>query len=168
MHKEKLERLLKITSAHQSETGLSDNLRRRLAEVATYVLLNVWWKSDELTPTRALQDLADAVQAKLDRGLTSRVLQSDNDISEVKDLIGKIMSLIDVLQVSQIGGDVLNSPSVQFEGGILVEIGVERIKTGVEQIQDGVGQVQDGINEVARSVDDINKVRIPSSLQAPN
>jgi len=50
-----------------------------------------------------LHDLANAVQAKLNRGLTSRVLQSDNDISEVKDLIGKIMSLIEVFQVSPSG-----------------------------------------------------------------
>jgi len=36
-HKEKLERLLKITNTLQSETGLSDNLRGRLEEVAKYV-----------------------------------------------------------------------------------------------------------------------------------
>ena len=140
-----------------------------------------------------MQALANAVQAKLDRGLTSRVLQSDNDISEVKDLIGKIMSLIDVFEVSP--SDVLFpiSPSVQFEGGILVEIGVEHIKVGVDQIQhgvdhikngvdlvkgeveqvkggveevkDGVGQVQDGVAEVARGVDDINRVRILCCLR---
>jgi len=37
-HKEKLERLLKITNTHQGETELSDNLRGRLEEVAKYVL----------------------------------------------------------------------------------------------------------------------------------
>jgi len=58
------------------------------------------WVIDGLTPTRALQDLADAVQAKIDRGLTSRVLQSDNDISEVKGLLSKIVSLIEVFEVS--------------------------------------------------------------------
>ena len=36
-HKEKLERLLKITNTHQGETELSDNLRGRLEEVAKYV-----------------------------------------------------------------------------------------------------------------------------------
>ena len=60
----------------------------------------LWWRIDGLTPIRALQDLADAVQAKLDRGLTSRVLQSNNDINEVKDLIGNIVSLIEVFEVS--------------------------------------------------------------------
>ena len=98
-----------------------------------------------------MQDLANAVQAKLDRGLTSRVLQSDNDISEVKDLICKIMSLIEVFEVSPSGVIVLNSPSVQFEGGILVEIGVEHIRTDVKQVKDGV--------------DDINKVRVPCRLR---
>ena len=94
------------------------------------------------------------MQARLDRGLTSRVLQSDNDISEVKDLICKIMSLIEVFEVSPSGVIVLNSPSVQFEGGILVEIGVEHIRTDVKQVKDGV--------------DDINKVRIRSLLRALN
>ena len=60
----------------------------------------LWCIIDVLTHSRALQDLADAVQVKLDRGLTSRVLQSDNDINEVKGLIGKIMSLIEVFEVS--------------------------------------------------------------------
>ena len=41
-HKEKLERLLKITSTHQGEIGLSDNLRGRLEEVASYVFLRLW------------------------------------------------------------------------------------------------------------------------------
>jgi len=99
-----------------------------------------WWRGDGLTPARALHDLANAVQAKLDRGLTSRVLQSDNDINEIKDLIGKIMSLIEVFQVSSSGVLFSTHRSIQFEGGILVEIGVEHIKI---------------------SVDDINKVRTP-------
>jgi len=60
----------------------------------------LWRGIDLLTSTSALQDLADAVQAKLDRGLTSRVLQSNNDINEVKGLIGKIVSLIEVFEVS--------------------------------------------------------------------
>ena len=37
-HKEKLERLLKIVATHKGETGLSDNLRERLEEIAAYVL----------------------------------------------------------------------------------------------------------------------------------
>jgi len=52
-----------------------------------------------------LKNIADAVQAKLDRGLPSRVLQSNNDIGDVKDLVGKMMSLIDVFEVSS--SDVL-------------------------------------------------------------
>ena len=40
-HKEKLERLLKITNTHQGEIGLSDNLRGRLEEVASYVFLRL-------------------------------------------------------------------------------------------------------------------------------
>jgi len=43
---------------------------------------------------------------------------------------------------------------VQFEGGILVEIGVEHIRTDVKQVKDGI--------------DDINKVRIRSLLRALN
>jgi len=60
--------------------------------------LSVW--SDGLTPVSALQAIATAVEAKLERGLSSRVLQSNTDIGEVKDLVGKMMSLIDVFQVS--------------------------------------------------------------------
>jgi len=47
--------------------------------------------------------------------------------------------------------------NIQFEGGILVEIGVEQVKSGVEQIQSGVEQIQDG-------VDKINRVRSPAVL----
>jgi len=57
--------------------------------------------NDALTFTSALQDLANDVQAKLDRGLTSRVLQSNHDIVEVKNLVEKVMSLIDVFEVCQ-------------------------------------------------------------------
>ena len=56
------------------------------------------------------------------------------------------------------------SSNTQFEGGILVEIGVEQVKSGVEQIQSGVGQVKDGIEQVQDGVDKINRVRSPTVL----
>ena len=99
-HKERLEGLLKIAITYQDETKLSDNLRERLQGIAAYVLQFALRVGGELTPASALEDIACAVQAKLNRGLPSRVLQSNNDIiGEVKDLVSKMMSLIDVFEV---------------------------------------------------------------------
>jgi len=74
------------------------------------------------------------------------MLQSDNDISEVKNLLDKTMSLIDVLEVSM--SEVLFSAHRMQLEGVPVEIGVDHIKA------------QHVVDEAARGVDDINKVRI--------
>jgi len=49
----------------------------------------------------SLERLAACVEAKLERGTTKRVLESNGDVVEVKDLLVKISALIEAFLVSQ-------------------------------------------------------------------
>ena len=89
-----------VTRAYGDRNLLDPNLKLRLDNIVTWVdQRHVYIHL--LTYSRStFVQLAASVEAKLERGTTRRVLESNADVAEVKDLLVKLSARIEAFIVS--------------------------------------------------------------------
>ena len=95
----KLAHLHKIAIAYGKEKGLDGKLQKRLEEISGYAPSPNECDCVLMLLCSALNQLTAFAQAKENRGLVIRVLESNEDVATVKSLLEKVSSLLDVFQV---------------------------------------------------------------------
>ena len=104
----KLAHLHKIAIAYGKEKGLDGKLQKRLDEISRYFVLHNERDCALRFVCSALNQLTAFAQAKENRGLVIRVLESNEDVATVKSLLEKVSSLLDVFQVRALTSRLLH------------------------------------------------------------
>jgi len=89
-----------VTRAYGDRNLLDPNLKLRLDHIVTWVSPRRSYVHALIYLKSTFAQLASSVEAKLERGTTRRVLESNADVAEVKDLLVKLSARIEAFIVS--------------------------------------------------------------------
>ena len=98
----RLAHLNAVSSAYGKRNHINPSLKQRLDSIAMCVNIFCRFSGDRCNFLRfsSFERLAVCIEAKLERGTAKRVFQSNEDIAEIKDLLGKISARIEAFLVS--------------------------------------------------------------------
>ena len=115
-----------MTEALSKRGTLDSNFKHRLESISQCVATHIDLISSLIRKNSTFQALTACIEAKIERGMARRVLESRADVDEVNDIMTKITMRIEAFIVSaaypsDFGGVHVLS---QYESMIHVEIGV--------------------------------------------
>jgi len=122
----RLAHLRAVTEALNKRGPLDSNLKHRLSNIAQCVHRESWLPLITNCESRSFDALARCIEAKIERGLARRVLESRADVDEVNEIMSKISVRIEAFLVSLSSHSAFGCVQTlaQYESMVRVEISV--------------------------------------------